>query len=305
MSKRIIFCSLVCIVYSTSYCQTDTAFNVTDTVALKYDSSVLQLNPEIIFDDNETDQENNDEEIYKLKPAVDILVTAIAGGFSAFAFGKIYDKDGSTQAQINALRKDDINGFDRWAAGLNSKSAATTSDLFFYGSMPYPIVLLFDKHIRKDAAKIGFLYLEAMSITGLFYTGSTYLTDRYRPLVYNIGSRDEALRGGAKNSFIAGHPALVATSTFFTAKVFADYHPESKLKYLLYGVAIAGTGTTAYLRHRGGKHFPSDLLIGTAVGTLSGLLVPQLHKNKSFKNNGLSIFPLVGAANGVSVVYKF
>ncbi len=59
-----------------------------------------------------------------------------------------------------------------------------------------------------------------MSITGLFYTGSTYLTDRYRPLAYNIESRGEAMRGGAKNSFIAGHVALVATSTFFTAKVF-------------------------------------------------------------------------------------
>lgn len=305
MFKRILFCALVFIVYSKSYSQTDTAFNVTDTVALKNDSSVIQLNPEIISDDNETEQQNNDEEIYKLKPAVDIPVTAITGGFSAFAFGEIYSKDGSTEAQINALRKEDINGFDRWAAGLNSKSAATTSDLFFYGSMPFPIVLLVDKHIRKDAAKIGFLYLEAMSITGLFYTGSTYLTDRYRPLAYNIESRGEAMRGGAKNSFIAGHVALVATSTFFTAKVFSDYHPDSKLRHLLYGVAIASTGATGYLRHRAGKHFPSDIVAGAVVGTLSGLLVPHFHKNKSFKNNGLSIFPLVGDANGVSVVYKF
>ena len=52
------------------------------------------------------------------------------------------------------------------------------------------------------------------------------------------------LGGGAKNSFFAGHVALVATSTFFTAKVFADYHPDSKLRHLLYGVAIASTAGT-------------------------------------------------------------
>ena len=86
------------------------------------------------------------------------------------------------------MRKEDINGFDRWGAGIYSEKAATTSDLLFYGSMPLPLILLADKHIRKDAAKIGFLYLEAMSITGLLYTGSTYLTDRYRPLAYNTRS---------------------------------------------------------------------------------------------------------------------
>ncbi len=105
--------------------------------------------------------------------------------------------------------------------------------------MPLPLILLADKHIRKDAGKIGFLYLEAMSITGLLYTGSTYLTDRYRPLAYNPEvSIGERRGGGAKNSFFAGHVALVATSTFFTAKVFSDYHPQSKMRWIFYTTAF-------------------------------------------------------------------
>lgn len=254
-----------------------------------------------------TTQENNatSDEVYRLKPSVDIPVTTIGAGWSLYAFTRIYSKDPSTKEQILALNKNDINGFDRWGADVYSHSAASTSDFFFYGSMPLPLVLLADKEIRKDAAKIGFLYLEAMSVTGLLYTGSVYLTDRYRPLAYNPEvSLEERMRGGSKNSFFAGHVALVATSTFFTAKVFSDYHPDSKLKYLLYGAAVVGTAGTAYLRHAGGKHFPSDILIGTAVGTLSGILVPHFHKNPLLKNQRLSITPFTGQSHGLAVRYK-
>lgn len=263
-----------------------------DTMQVQTDNSNLNL--------------SDSQPIYKLKPAVDIPLTAVGTIWSAYAFTKIYSKDPSTEAQIRALNKEDINGFDRWGADVYSEKAASTSDFFFYGSMPLPLVLMLDKHIRRDAGKIGFLYLEAMSATGLLYTGATYAFDRYRPLAYNSEvPMEERMRGGSKNSFFAGHVALVATSTFFTAKVFSDYHPDSKLKYLFYGAAVVSTAGTGYLRHRGGKHFPSDILIGTTVGTLSGLLVPHFHKNPLLKNNNLSVLPFTtGKAHGLSMTYK-
>ena len=304
MSKLIALNILILLASVRSTAQTDTTITDSTSVIVN-DTTLIRTTSNTTTQIEQLTESGDDKRIYVLKPAIDIPVTAISAGFSAYAFTKIYSKDRSTEEQINALRKEDINGFDRWATDYFSKSAATTSDLFFYGSMPYPIILLADKHIRKDAAKIGFLYLEAMSITGLLYTGSTYLTNRYRPLAYNPEAGDERFGGGAKNSFFAGHVALVGTSTFFTAKVFADYHPESKLRHLLYGVAIASTGATAYLRHRGGKHFPSDIVLGTAVGTLTGILVPHFHKNPVLKNKGISFLPFVGDANGVSILYKF
>ena len=130
--------------------------------------------------------------------------------------------------------------------------------------------------------KVAFLYLESMAVTGLLYTGSVYLADRYRPYAYNPNApMSERTRGGAKNSFFAGHVALVGTSTFFIAKVLNDYHPDSKAKWLPFTLASVATGTTAYLRYRGGQHFLSDILIGTTVGTLSGILIPHVHKNKT------------------------
>ncbi len=272
-----------------------------DSTVLVDSSFTMQARADVVMDV----QENDPPEIYKLKPKIDIPLTLITGGWSGYAFTKIYSKDPSTTQQILALNKDDINGFDRWAADVYHEQAATTSDLFFYGAMPLPLTLMLDKGIRKDAGKIGFLYLEAMSITGLFYTGSVYLVDRYRPLSYHPDvPMEEKTRGGSKNSFIGGHPALVATSTFFTAKVFSHYNPNSKLRPFFYGAAIICTGGTAWLRHRGGKHFPSDLIIGTTIGTLSGLLVPNLHRNKEVSDK-MSIVPYMGKhSSGVHLTYK-
>ncbi|MBC7828541.1 MAG: phosphatase PAP2 family protein [Chitinophagaceae bacterium] len=248
------------------------------------------------------------DEVYKLNLAVDIPLTAVTAGWSLYAFPKIYDKKGITQQELNNLNTNNINGFDRWAADVYHENAAKNSDLFFYAAMPLPFVLLIDREIRKDALKVGFLYLEAMSVTGLFYTGSAYLWDRYRPLTYiknpNAELLSDQLSGNARNSFLAGHPALVATSSFFVASVYADYHPDSKFKYVLYGAAAVVTGGTAYLRHRGGKHFPSDLIVGTTIGTLSGILVPRFHKNKAYRNSKVRVMPFTGESHGLHMVYK-
>ena len=220
-------------------------------------------------------------EIYRLKPGVDIPLTAIGLGWSLYAFSEIYSKERSSEEDILSLNVQDIPAFDRHGASVYHPDADIAANILFYGAMPLPLLLLFDKDIRKDAFKIAFLYLEAMSVTGLLYTGSVYLADRYRPYAYNPDApMEERTRGGAKNSFYAGHVALVGTSTFFIAKVLTDYHPDWKAKWLPFTLASVATGATAYLRYRGGQHFLSDILLGLTQGTLSGILVPHFHKNK-------------------------
>ena len=239
-----------------------------DTVLLKVDT---------VFPDVKA----KDLKVYKLKPAVDIPITAIGTGWSLYAFTEIYSKERSSEEDILSLNKNDIPAFDRHGASVYHPEADKAGNMLFYGAMPLPLVLLFDKDIRKDAFKIAFLYLEAMSVTGLLYTGSVYLADRYRPYAYNPEApMEERTRGGAKNSFYAGHVALVGTSTFFIAKVLNDYHPDWKAKWLPFTLAGLATGSTGYLRYRGGQHFLSDILLGMTQGTLSGILVPHFHKNK-------------------------
>ena len=245
-------------------------------------------------------------QVYKIKPAIDIPVTVLGGGWTLYAFSHIYNREHSTVAEINALNPADINGFDRWAVNVFSEKAATASNYFLYGAMPLPLFLLFDKQIRSDAGKIGLLYLESMAVTGTLYSTAVISANRFRPYAYNPEA-PMAFRqgGGAKNSFFAGHVALVGTSTFFIAKVFSDYHPESKLRPYLWTAAALATATTGYLRHRGGRHFPSDILTGAAVGTLSGILIPQFHKIKLIKNQNMTLLPFVGPSRGIAMLYRF
>jgi membrane-associated phospholipid phosphatase len=226
---------------------------------------------------------------YKLNPVVDIPLTAIGTSWSLYAFSKIYSKDKTPEEVILSLDKKNIPSFDRHGADVYHPKADELGDMLFYSSMPLPILLMLDKKVRKDGFKVALLYLETMSVTGLLYTGSVYLNDRYRPYAYNANvPMSQRTRGGAKNSFFAGHVALVGTSTFFIAKILNDYHPESKVKWLPFTLAAAATGTTAVMRYRGGQHFISDILIGTVVGTLSGILVPHAHKNKDINDRRIS-----------------
>jgi len=248
----------------------------------------------------------NKEPVYKLKPIIDFPLTVVNTAWSLYAFTKIYSKPVTDEDVVLSLNKNDINWFDRWGVRPYSPRLDKIAYIPFNASMPLPLIFLIPKKTRKDFFKLTFLYLEAMSITGLLYTGSTYLVDRYRPYVYTSETpMEQRINGGGKNSFYAGHPALVATSLFFGAKVLSDYYPDSKIKWLFYTIAGGVTATTVYWRQRGGMHFPSDLLLGITQGALTGILVPHFHKHRLVKDPNLSLSPFFnGQSHGLSLVYK-
>lgn len=242
---------------------------------------------------------------YKLYPAVDVPITTVGAGLSIYGFYLISEKPGTSEEKVQGLSRDNVNGFDRSATNQFSSTANNTSDYFMYGALPIPfLVTLLDNDMRKDFWKISFLFLEAMSIDGTIYGMTAGGIDRYRPLVYNeMVPMEERTRGYAKSSFIGGHPSVTATAGFFIAKVYADYHPESDVKYVLYGLAAAATTGNAILRYKAGKHFPSDLIAGVAVGTLTGILVPHFHKKE--RKNSFTFMPFTGDVHGLSMTYKF
>jgi len=278
------------------------AYSQDDTVRVNVQDTLITPDTSVVLTENNTTKEL----VYKLKPAVDIPIIAAGTAWSLYAFTKIYSKEPSSVEKILSLKTSDINAFDRWAVRPFSKKIDSISYYPFFASMPLPFIFLIDKKTRKDFFRIGYLYWEAMAITGLLYTGSIYFTNRYRPYAYSSESTmDQRTRGGAKNSFYGGHIALVATSSFFVAKVYDDYHPGSKLKWVLYGIAAASTGAMSYMRYKAGQHFPSDILIGITQGTLTGVLVPHFHKNKTIENARLNFLPFTSpGSTGFTMIYK-
>ena len=245
--------------------------------------------------------------VYRIHPAVDFPLEGAAIAWDLYGFSQVSQKDGASQARVEALKTSDIPWFDRWAVRPYSRSVDKLSYIPFYVAMPLPLIVCsLDKKLRKDFWKLTFLYGEAMTLTGVLYTSSTHYVNRFRPLVYSSESpMNVRTSGNARNAFFAGHHvALVGTSAFFVAKVLADYHPDSKVKWLYYSLAGAITGATGYLRHRAGEHFPSDIFVGTGVGVASGLLTPSLHRIRSAGHQRLTILPFSGQGHGVALLYR-
>ncbi len=131
---------------------------------------------------------------------------------------------------------------------------------------------------------------EAFALTLGVTEGLKALVGRHRP----EGSSDTA-------SFPSGHTAMA-----FCAATLIERNCGPKLGLLAYGVATL----TGLSRIEAGKHFPTDVLAGAAIGTLIAGLVDALHFGSGCDGGGIcgtSFVPEVGTsadgglALGVSV----
>jgi membrane-associated phospholipid phosphatase len=218
--------------------------------------------------------------IYAIKPALDILLAAGGAAWDLYGFSEIGKKNPTSLQQLQSLKISNLDWFDRWAVHPYSHRFDRLSYLPFYVAIPLPLLVFgLDPRMRKDFWKLTFLYGEAMILTGVCYTSAVHYFSRLRPLVYESASPlPERQSANSRNSFFAGHVALVGTSVFFIAQSYADYHRESKYKWIFYGGAGFLTGLTGYLRNRAGEHFPTDIALGTVIGVASGMLTPILHR---------------------------
>ncbi|MEM1358927.1 MAG: phosphatase PAP2 family protein, partial [Bacteroidota bacterium] len=111
--------------------------------------------------------------------------------------------------------------------------------------------------------------------------------NRVRPVAYyedvDFGLRSQ---GNSRNSFFSGHANTTALGTFFFAKVLSDYNPQwnGRQRALLFGAAALPPIYVSWQRVRALKHFPSDTVMGLAVGAFFGIMTPQVHKNWAKKH---------------------
>ncbi|MCX2738423.1 phosphatase PAP2 family protein [Pontibacter anaerobius] len=240
---------------------------------------------------------------YKVNWLRDGGVTVGAIGATVAGNILIEKKDRVNAADLAALSKYDVNKFDRFAAGNYSSSAETVSDFPFYSSFLTPLLLLLDKDVRQNAPEVYLLYGQALSIAGGMYSMTAGVTKRKRPYVYAVDAPLELKTDKqATNSFYAGHTAATATATFFLAKVYHDFNPDSPARPYIWAAAATVPAAVGYLRIRAGKHFLSDNIIGYGIGTAIGILVPELHRVDS----RFSLVPESdGLYDGMAVVYRF
>ncbi|TDN38241.1 phosphatase PAP2 family protein [Hymenobacter sp. UV11] len=237
---------------------------------------------------------------YRTRFAVDGPVILGELAVSGFGLYRSMQRDGLSNTQLAALNKNDIPRFDRFSAGYFSQSAQTASDLICYPTLVIaPGLLALNPAIRSHYGQTLALYVQTVLAADALFTTSIGNIPRYRPFIYGTEGGD--LRNGhiATNSFFAGHTAHTAAATFFAAKVFHDFNPDSPAQPYVWGAAAAVPAVVAYFRVEAGKHFLSDNIVGYAVGATMGVVVPQLHKMAG--RRGISLVPLQGVnVNGYS-----
>jgi hypothetical protein len=107
---------------------------------------------------------------------------------------------------------------------------------------------------------------EVMAVTGVLTTSLKFMVGRTRP-------------GGGMRSFPSGHAA-----TAFAAASLIDDNSGGAYGVAAYGLA----GLTGYSRIESGRHFPSDVLAGAAIGILSAQVLDALHWGNGRETHGIA-----------------
>ena len=223
----------------------------------------------------------------------------------------IQNKSDLSSTDLENLNKNDIAAINRFAAGNYDEEADELSYLPFYASFATPLLFLMGEDERSNFGQLSVLFVETMATTGALFTITAGAVEKSRPLVYNknLDFNDRA-NSDAQRSFFAGHTAATAAATFFTAKVFQDYNPDSSLVPFVWAGAVAVPAYVGYLRMEAGKHFLTDNLIGFGIGAACGILVPELHKvgNENVEINPIANYNIGGTglnSKGISFTYTF
>jgi membrane-associated phospholipid phosphatase len=180
-----------------------------------------------------------------------------------------------------------------WMKKSRSDGTNTVSDFFeplgrSSSFMPFSLVIgtYGIGAIIKDykLKKASLLALESFAISGFFVQAIKFGVNRKRP---EVGHR----------SFPSGHTAAV----FAVASVFSyEYRDKKWLPPILYSVATI----TALSRINDLKHYPSDVVIGFAMGYFMGRHIAKIHDGPRKQN--LTIVPAYfDKSPMIGLIYKF
>ncbi len=192
---------------------------------------------------------------------------------------------------------EDINILDQKLAFAYSSSLHKISTVSCVVGMLTPGILALSTD-SSEWLTISLMYAETFLLAnGIKELTKTFVA-RPRPYMYFDGYPQKKLdEGDWDDSFFSGHTALAFTGAAFTSYVFAKYNPDSPWRFAV----VAGTYTlaaaTGIMRVAGGNHFVTDILVGAAVGTACGILVPWLHTKIGGTQAGSSSAALSSSAN--------
>ena len=236
---------------------------------------------------------------YRLDLKRELVLGSVSAGAAAAGYFLNHADD---PIPYRSLSLPGVPSFDRTALGRDSESAVTTSDVVAYGTLAAPLLLLTDRRVANDAFTLGVLFAETMLLNQGVTDIIKAAVRRPRPYLYAANlPADMPVTAYDRSSYLSNHTSTTAAAAFFAGRVFADYHPESKLKPYVWVASAALPAVAGYLRVRGGQHFPSDVVAGYGLGAAIGYGIPLLHRTARVDSR-LSVVPI---GSGLLLTYDF
>jgi membrane-associated phospholipid phosphatase len=218
----------------------------------------------------------------------DIVLASVGAGTAGLGFLLQGAVEAPTSAEISTLDPGSVNRFDRGATGNWSEDWQAISDWTRDGLVAaaglatfLPVVV---ESRWSDAATLGAILAETAALT----FGITNLTKvaarRRRPYLYNqaftVEERAQLAResGQATLSFPSGHTSVAFAAATFLSTVYGDVHGPTRASKWIWASSLGAASLVGVARVRAGRHFPTDVLVGAAIGAAVGHLIPRLHR---------------------------
>lgn len=167
-----------------------------------------------------------------------------------------------------------LNGLDCLALGQFSATADATSDALFLTALVLPVGLELGRGLDDDSLRRGVAYGGAVGATALTALLVKVTARRQRPYTYSTDPAVEAYTRNARgndHSFFSGHTSLAFAAVTSGGVLHNAVSSDATSRYALWSASGAIAASTGVLRIRGGQHFPTDVLVGAAIGTAAGV----------------------------------
>ena len=214
-------------------------------------------------------------ETFRLDVVTDSVL--FGAGLTLNGTSLIIDKTAAQKTPAFPYNIDDVNAFDRMMAFQYSGTLHKISTVSCVAGILTPALLAFTTD-TSEWFTIAAMYTETFLLTNGIKELTKALVFRPRPYMYFDGYPQKKIdEGDWEDSFFSGHTAHAFSGAAFTSFVFAKYYPDSPWRYAVTAGTFALAAATGIMRVAGGNHFVTDVLVGAAVGTACGILVPYLH----------------------------
>lgn len=168
-----------------------------------------------------------------------------------------------------------LPGVDRWALRPVSAPIGTASNLLLVGVAGSAAFLSLEGQPGAQARGNAAVLANSLAWTAATTEWLKVIVRRKRPVLYTSGATAAAGDKGNQESLPSGHAsvAFAAATTYWVLAQRERLPHRTRNTILLYAGAVG----VAALRVAAGKHFPTDVLAGAALGSGIGWLVPTIH----------------------------